>query len=67
MSKFQSEAAAAMQQLLTSVLPQKPPLEKYRERKASIAVMLSTGDITAEVAKSLMEKLDLELLQSNLI
>jgi hypothetical protein len=56
-----------MQQMLTSVLPQKSPLEKYRERKASIAVMRSTGDITAEVAKSLMEKLDLELLQSNLI
>ena len=67
MFKFQSEAAAAMQQMLTSVLPQKTPLEKYRERKASIAAMLSTGDITAEVAKSLMEKLDLELLQSNLI
>ncbi len=67
MFKFHSKAAAAMQQMLTSVLPQKTLLEKYRERKASIAVMLSAGDITADVAKSLMEKLDLELLQSNLI
>lgn len=54
-------------QMLTSVMPQKTPLDKYRDRKASIAAMLAAGDITADVSKQLMTKLESELLDSNLI
>jgi hypothetical protein len=48
-------------------MPQKTPLDKYRDRKASIAAMLAAGDITADVSKQLMTKLESELLDSNLI
>jgi len=65
--KMQSNALAVMQQMLTNVMPQKPPLDKYRDRKASIAAMLAAGDITADVAKQLMTKLESELLDSSLI
>ena len=65
--KMQSDASAVMQQMLTSVMPQKTPLDKYRDRKASIAAMLAAGDITANVSKQLMTKLESELLDSNLI
>jgi hypothetical protein len=42
-------------------------LEKYWEQKAAIAAMLAAGDITADVANQLIEKLNTELLSSNLI
>jgi hypothetical protein len=64
---MQSDASAVMQQMLTSVMPQKTPLDKYHDRRASIAAMLAAGDITADVAKQLMTKLESELLDSNLI
>jgi acyl-homoserine lactone acylase PvdQ len=67
MFKMQSDASAVMQQILTSVMLQKAPLDKYRDRKASIAAMLAAGDITANVAKQLMTKLASELLDSSLI
>jgi hypothetical protein len=55
--KMQSDTTAVMQQVLTSVLPQKASLDKYQEQKESIAIMLAAGDITAIMAKQLMNKL----------
>jgi hypothetical protein len=41
-------------------------LEKYREQKASIAVMLAAGEIDAQLAQQLTDKLNSDLLNSNL-
>jgi hypothetical protein len=65
--QMQADAAAAMQAMLQTVIPKKSPLEKFREQKASIAAMLAAGEISAEVANQLMDKLNTELLNSNLI
>ena len=67
MLKMQTEANAAMHEMVQSLIPKKTPLEKYREQKAAIAAMLAAGDITADVASQLIEKLNAELLSSNLI
>jgi hypothetical protein len=56
MIKMQIDATTAMHQMVTSILPKKSPLEKYKEQKASIATLLSAGDITSEVANQLFEK-----------
>jgi len=53
--------------MLTSLLPQKTPLDKYNEQKASISTMMAAGDTTADVAKKLMNQLELELLHITLI
>jgi hypothetical protein len=58
---------AAMHELMQSFIPKKSPLEKYREQKAAISAMLAAGDITGDVANQLIEKLNNELLSSNLI
>jgi 6-phosphogluconate dehydrogenase (decarboxylating) len=65
--KMQAESAAAMNQLLQTVLPKKSTLEKFWEQKAAITAMLAAGEITNEVASQLMEKLDTKLLNSHLI
>ena len=65
--KMQTEAAAAMQQMLQTVIPKKSPLEKFREQKATITDMLAAGEISNEVASQLMDKLNTELLNSHLI
>jgi hypothetical protein len=62
-----TEANAAMHELMQSFIPKKSPLEKYREQKAAISAMLAAGDITGDVANQLIEKLNNELLSSNLI
>ncbi len=64
---MQTEAAAAMQQMLQIVIPKKSPLEKFREQKATITDMLAAGEIFNEVASQLMDKLNTELLKSHLI
>jgi hypothetical protein len=56
-----------MQQMLQTVLLKKLPLEKFREQKATITAMLTAGEISNEVASQLMDKLNAELLNSNLI
>jgi hypothetical protein len=56
-----------MHQMVASILPKKTPLEKYREQKASIAAMLAAGEINAQVAQQLTDKLNSDLLNSNLI
>jgi hypothetical protein len=65
--KMHTEANAAMHELMQSFIPKKSPLEKYREQKAAITAMLAAGDITGDVANQLIEKLNNELLSSNLI
>jgi hypothetical protein len=67
MIKMQIDATTAMHQIVTSILPKKSPLEKYKEQKATIANMLSAGEITPEVANQLIEKLNNELFTSNLM
>ena len=64
---MQTESAAAIKELLLSVLPKKSPLEKIWEQKAAITAMLAEGEITNEVASQLMDKLNTELLNSHLI
>jgi hypothetical protein len=53
--------------MLQTVIPKISPLEKFREQKASIAAMLAAGEISSEVANQLMDKLNVELVNSNLI
>jgi len=67
MIKIQIDATTAMHQIVTSILPKKSPLEKYKEQKATSANMLSAGEITPEVANQLIEKLNNELFTSNLM
>jgi hypothetical protein len=45
---MQTEAAAAMHEIVHKII-KKSTLDKYREQKASIAVMLAVGGITSEV------------------
>jgi hypothetical protein len=49
------------------LMPKKSPLDKYKEQKAAIAAMTDAGDITPDVAKQLLDKLNADLLHSNLI
>ncbi len=65
--KMHTEANAAMHELMQIFIPKKSPLEKYREQKAAISAMLAARDITGDVANQLIEKLNNELLSSNLI
>jgi signal recognition particle GTPase len=65
--KMQVDRMAAMQQIVTSVIPKKSPLDNYKKRKAAMAAMLAAGDISIEVANQLIEKLNNELFSSNLI
>jgi hypothetical protein len=64
--KMQTEATAAMQEMLQSFIPKKSPLEKFREQKAAITGMLAAGEISNEVASQLMDELNSELLNSSL-
>ena len=65
--KMHTESAAAMKELLQSIIPKKSPLDKYREQKSAITAMLAAGEITNEVASQLMDRLNAELLNSPLI
>ena len=65
--KMQSESTAAMQQLISSIIPKKTALEKYKESKAAITAMLVAGDISAEVGSQLIRKLDEDLLNATII
>ncbi len=50
---MQSESTAAMQQLISSIIPKRTPLDKYRESKAAITAILAAGDISADVGAQL--------------
>jgi hypothetical protein len=65
--QMQSDTTAAMKEMLQTVLPKKSALEKFREQKAAITVLLASGDITSDIASQLMDKLNSELLNSSLI
>jgi len=64
--KMQMDAAAAMNEVVQS-MTKKSPLEKFKEQKAAIAAMVASGDISNDVARQLMEKLNAELLSATLI
>jgi hypothetical protein len=65
--KFHTYASVAMHQMMKDLMPKKSPLDKYKEQKAAIAAMTDAGDITPDVAKQLLDKLNADLLHSNLI
>jgi hypothetical protein len=67
MFKIQANGMAAMQQIVTHIIPKKSPLDNYNEHKAAIAAMLAAGDISVEVANELIGKLNNELFSSNLM
>jgi hypothetical protein len=64
---MQSKSIAATQQLISSIIPKKISLEKYKESKAAMPAMLVAGDISAEVGSQLIRKLDEDLLNSTMI
>jgi len=47
-------------------MTKKRPLENFEEQKAAIAAMVALGDISNDVARQLMEKLNAELLNATL-
>jgi len=65
--KFHTDTSVAMHQMMKDLMPKKSPLDKYKEQKAAIAAMTDAGDITPDVAKQLLDKLNADLLHSNLI
>ncbi len=67
MYKIQVDGMAAMQQVVTSVIPKKSSLDNYRECKASLATILAAGDISVDVANQLIEKLNNEPFQCHKI
>jgi hypothetical protein len=67
MQATQAESSAAMKAMIQTVIPKKSLLDKYKEQKAAIAAMLASGDISNDVTTQLMDKLNTELLNSNLI
>ncbi len=64
--KMHTDAAAAMNEVKQS-MTKKRPLENFEEQKAAIAAMVALGDISNDVARQLMEKLNAELLNATLI
>jgi hypothetical protein len=58
---------ASMKDLITSIAPKKTQLDIYLERKATIAAMIASQQVSNELGESLLRKLDEELLNSNLM
>ena len=65
--KFHTDASVAMHQMMKNLMPKKSPLDEYKEQKAAIVAMTDAGDITLDTAKQLLDKLNDDLLHSNLI
>jgi hypothetical protein len=65
--KFQADANAATQQMMKDLMPKKSPLGKYKEQKVANVAMTDAGDITLDIVKQLIDKLNANLLISNLI
>ena len=65
--KFHTDVSVAMHQMMKNLMPKKSPLDKYKGKKAAIEAMTDAGDITPNVAKQLLDKLNAHLLHSNLI
>jgi phage shock protein A len=64
--KMHTDAAAAMNEVVQS-MTKKSSLENFEEQKAAIAAMVALGDISNDVARQVMEKLNAELLSATLI
>jgi hypothetical protein len=58
---------ASMKDLITSIAQKKTQLDIYLERKATIAAMIPSQQVSNELGESLLRKLDEELLNSNLM
>jgi hypothetical protein len=65
--KFHTDASVAMHQMMKNLMPKKSPLDECKEQKAAIVAMTDAGDITPDTAKQLLDKLNDDLLHSNLI
>jgi hypothetical protein len=53
--------------MMRESIPKKTTLDKYKEQKAAIVAMTDAGDITLDVAKQLIGKLNADLPTANII